>query len=103
MPDEAPKQASVPEIRQFEATVRGRVQGVNFRHHTRSRARALGLGGYVRNLPDGTVQVVAQGDEQALRKMLSWLHRGPMMANVRDVDVTWQNIQEPMDDFKVRI
>ncbi len=100
MPDEPPDQ---PEIRQFEAIVHGRVQGVNFRHHTRTQALALGLAGYVRNRPDGTVQVVAQGEERALSKMLGWLHRGPMLADVRKVDVTWQDGQESMGDFKVRI
>jgi acylphosphatase len=102
MPDQGPQQASA-ETRQFEATVHGRVQGVNFRYHTRVQARTLGLGGYVRNMPDGSVQVVARGEEQALRKMLSWLHRGPMLADVRKVDVIWQDAQGTTGDFEVRI
>lgn len=88
--------------RQFEALVHGRVQGVNFRHYTRAKARSLGLRGYVRNLPDGRVQVVAQGEERALRALLAWLHRGPSLAAVSHVDVSWQTPESTLDDFEVR-
>jgi acylphosphatase len=87
---------------QFTAIVRGRVQGVNFRYYTRAKARSLGLGGHVRNLPDGSVQVTARGEEQALRALLAWLHRGPPLADVSHVDVAWQPAQGPLSDFEVR-
>ncbi len=87
---------------QFEAIVHGRVQGVNFRYYTRAQARSLGLGGYVRNLPDGSVQVVAQGEEGALRALLAWLHRGPSLAEVTRVEVTWQAATAPWPSFEVR-
>lgn len=65
--------------------VRGKVQGVWFRASTREKALALHLQGFARNLPDGGVEVVALGEEQALDALESWLHRGPVMAAVSDV------------------
>jgi acylphosphatase len=96
------EQAPDGELRQIVAIVHGRVQGVNFRYHARARARSLGLGGHVRNLPDGSVEVVARGAEQPLRALLAWLHRGPSLALVSRVDVTWQAAAGPQGDFEVR-
>ena len=67
----------------------GRVQGVGFRWHTIHQAGALGLVGSVRNLPDGDVEVVAEGAEDALLGLLRFLHRGPTSARVDRVDVNW--------------
>ncbi len=71
------------------ATVHGVVQGVFFRQSTAVEASRLGIVGSVRNQPDGTVRVVAEGDEAALRDLLLWLHRGPERASVERVDVEW--------------
>jgi acylphosphatase len=76
--------------------VRGRVQGVWFRGTTREEARAGGLGGWVRNRPDGAVEAVFEGSAGAVRRMVSWCHRGPRMAEVRSVDVRWE---EPTGEF----
>lgn len=62
--------------------VSGRVQGVAFRFHTRDRARALGLDGWVRNLTDGRVEVLAAGADQALEDLYDWLGSGPILARV---------------------
>jgi acylphosphatase len=72
----------------IHAIVHGRVQGVNFRHYTAKEAGRLGLRGWVRNLPDGTVEVEAEGDTAALDTFLSWLHHGPPSARVDKVDTT---------------
>lgn len=66
--------------------VRGRVQGVFFRATTRDKARALGLDGYVRNLPDGRVEVLASGDAEDLESLERFLREGPQMARVDGVD-----------------
>ena len=66
--------------------VRGRVQGVGFRHHTKLRARELGLVGWVRNLPDGSVEVVAQGAAAELGRLADFLRVGPPSARVDAVD-----------------
>lgn len=67
--------------------VRGRVQGVWFRASTRREAEALGLRGWVRNEPDGSVSGVAQGEDAAVDALVAWLHRGPSGARVDAVEV----------------
>jgi acylphosphatase len=69
--------------------IRGRVQGVFFRVETRERARSLGLAGWVRNNPDGTVEAVFQGERDRVDSMLAWCRRGPAAARVEDVEVEW--------------
>lgn len=75
--------------RRLHAGVRGRVQGVGFRATTQHEARKLGLGGWVRNRTDGTVEVEAQGDTERLETFLAFLYRGPLGAFVEGVDVQW--------------
>lgn len=65
--------------------VQGRVQGVAFRAATRSRARELGIDGHARNLPDGSVEVVARGTPVALAALERFLHHGPTLARVDSV------------------
>jgi acylphosphatase len=69
--------------------VRGAVQGVFFRAGARDRARSLGLSGWVRNRPDGTVEAVFEGEGQRVESMVSWCRRGPQGAHVEDVEVEW--------------
>jgi acylphosphatase len=68
--------------------VRGAVQGVGFRYATVSRAGSLGLGGWVRNRPDGTVEAVFEGPRDRVDSMVEWCRRGPAGARVDGVDVT---------------
>lgn len=70
--------------------IRGRVQGVFFRAETRDRARSLGLAGWVRNVPDGTVEAVFEGDRERIDWMLAWCRRGPGLAEVDDIEVVWE-------------
>jgi len=81
--------------------VTGRVQGVFFRTETRDRARSLGLGGWVRNNGDGTVEAVFEGDEERVESMVEWCRRGPAGAEVEAVDV---EREEPVGEagFRVR-
>jgi acylphosphatase len=67
--------------------VSGRVQGVFFRASTRQRAELLGITGYVRNLPDGRVEVLACGEPAGVEALCSWLREGPPAASVTDVHV----------------
>ena len=69
--------------------VRGSVQGVFFRAETRDRARSLGLAGWVRNAPDGTVEAAFEGDDDRVESMVEWCRRGPSGARVDDVEVAW--------------
>jgi acylphosphatase len=70
--------------------VRGRVQGVFFRVETRDRARSLGLSGWIRNTPDGSVEAVFEGDRERIESMLAWCRRGPSLARVDDVQTEWE-------------
>jgi len=81
--------------------VSGRVQGVFFRVDTQREARSLGLVGWVKNLPDGRVEIVAQGDAEAVRALVEWSHLGPVRAEVTSVDISWEETQ-PMDGFSIR-
>ena len=71
-----------------ELRIVGRVQGVFYRASARARARVLGLTGYARNLDDGAVEVVAEGDEESLERLVAWCRIGPSAARVTRVDVT---------------
>ena len=68
--------------------VRGRVQGVFFRAETRARAESLGLSGSVRNLPDGSVEAVFEGNPERVESMVEWCRRGPAGASVEGVEVS---------------
>ncbi len=71
----------------IEARVYGKVQGVWFRKHTQEQARRLGLTGIVRNEPDGSVYVEAEGPEDKMRMFEEWLHRGSPLSRVERVDI----------------
>ncbi|OGO05512.1 MAG: hypothetical protein A2Y73_05975 [Chloroflexi bacterium RBG_13_56_8] len=89
-------------MKRFRAVVHGRVQRVNFRYYTRQTAQEMNLVGYVRNCWDGTVEVVAEGDPDALRKLISWLHRGPNLAQVSQVEIEWKSPLRDSQRFEVR-
>lgn len=85
------------------ARVRGRVHGVGFRFFVREVAGDLGVAGYVRNTPDGAVEVVAEGDEGRLARLLGLLKEGPRMAHVTDVDACWEEPTNAYDRFFVKV
>ncbi len=90
------------EVASLRATVRGRVQGVGFRDFVWRRARFLGLRGYVRNLPDGrSVEVVAEGEREALEQLLEYLREGPRAARVDEVEVQWDQPTNRYPDFAI--
>lgn len=74
--------------------IKGRVQGVWFRETTRREAVSLGVSGWVRNLSDGTVEVLAEGREDRMRDFVAWCNKGPSSANVKHImknEEEWQN------------
>jgi acylphosphatase len=87
---------------QVRLVVDGRVQGVFFRAATAQEARGLGLGGWVRNLPDGRVEIVAEGERRTLEMLLAWAHHGPPAARVTDVEVEWIEYVGKFKGFEVR-
>jgi acylphosphatase len=74
--------------RRVRVLVRGRVQGVFFRAESRARAESLDLAGSVRNLPDGAVEAVFEGDPERVESMVDWCRRGPEGASVEGVEVS---------------
>jgi acylphosphatase len=89
--------------KRLHAIVRGRVQMVGFRYFVVERARALGLSGWVRNGNDGaTVEVLAEGPEDALRRLEAALREGPRGARVDDLDAQWSGEIEGHEGFGVR-
>lgn len=90
------------ELARLSATVRGRVQGVLFRAFVSDHATALGLTGYARNMPDGTVEVEAEGERAWLEQLLEHLRRGPRKARVDGVDAAWSQGQGRFSRFETR-
>ena len=82
--------------------VSGWVQGVFFRSETRYEAKKRGVKGWVRNLPDGKVEAVFEGEEEAVRELIEYCKSGPPGARVRDVDVVWENYTREFKDFEIR-
>lgn len=82
--------------------VSGLVQGVFFRASTREQAKRLGVTGWVRNLPDGRVEIFACGEKSRLEALLEWLQEGPPHANVSGVEVEWREDDAEYADFEVR-
>lgn len=89
-------------MKTLHCVISGRVQGVFFRAWTRSQARELGVAGWVRNLPGGQVEVLAQGAEEVLSAFLELLHQGPPLARVDRVDRDYWDDAQPMTGFVVR-
>ncbi len=81
--------------------VTGRVQGVFFRDHTRRWAASLGLTGWVKNLWDGRVEVLAEGERTGLEALIARLRHGPPAASVEDIAVSWDGFRDEFEDFRI--
>ena len=88
--------------RRVHIVVRGRVQGVFFRASALEHAQQLGLRGWVRNRPDGAVELVAEGDAAAVASLVDWCHHGPPSARVESVDVRPDSSNEVLQGFRLR-
>lgn len=86
----------------WRITVSGRVQGVGYRAATQLEASRLGLTGYVRNLPNGDVEIVASGQTKLLETLVSWSRRGPVFARVDSVRVAQVVASETRSAFEIR-
>lgn len=88
-------------LAQAHVWISGRVQGVFFRHNTQQEATLRGVKGWVRNLPDGRVEAVFQGDRASVEEMVGWCHQGPPGAWVRDVEVLWEEPHSVLTGFRI--
>ena len=77
------------DIQRIEVFISGKVQMVMFRDFTKRKAETLGITGEVMNMTDGCVKVIAEGERSALEKLLKKLRKGPFLARVNSVDISW--------------
>lgn len=89
------------EQQQLRAIVHGRVQGVSFRYYTVQAANRLGLTGWIRNEPDRSVQVVAEGTQAQLDHLVEFLHVGSPHAQVEEIYIEWDDATYEFSDFKI--
>ncbi len=82
--------------------VSGRVQGVFFRATTRDEAREKGVTGWVKNLRDGRVEAIFEGEKEKVEEMIDFCHEGSRAARVEDVEVNWEDYQDEFSEFKIR-
>jgi acylphosphatase len=88
-------------MERVEISVRGRVQGVAFRWYTQQKAVSLGLTGWVRNRPDGSVRMVAEGPRRDLETFFDWTLRGPDHAHVEGHEISWCEAAGEFDGFLI--
>jgi acylphosphatase len=89
-------------MRRVRVVISGLVQGVFFRAYTKDEAERLGLTGWVRNLPDGRVEALFEGQEEAIEKMIQWCHQGSPASVVTKVEVAEEPWTGEFKDFKIR-
>lgn len=83
------------------AAISGRVQGVAFRFETQWAAERIGVRGWVRNRPDGTVEALFEGERERVEEMLAWCRRGPALARVAAVDIQWEDYRGDLAEFRI--
>lgn len=88
-------------IKQMKINISGQVQGVLFRAKAKKMAISLGLVGYVKNLNNGTVEIIAEGEEEDLKNFIEWAKHGPKLAQVEKVDVRWVNATGNCSNFQI--
>jgi acylphosphatase len=81
--------------------IHGKVQGVFFRATAKEKAQELELVGWVRNNPEGSVEIIAEGDREDLESYIAWCNSGPRNSRVDNVSVEWGNYEEEFENFKI--
>lgn len=89
-------------MKRVHVYIEGKVQGVFFRDSTRKQAERLGVEGWVRNLPDGRVEAVFEGQGEAVDELLTWAQTGPARARVERLEVDEQEPEGAFDGFEIR-
>ena len=92
------------EIKEVRAhlLISGRVQGVAFRYYTQDNAQSLGVKGWVRNCWDGKVEVIVEGEEGKVKKLINWCYQGPGSAIVEKVGIEWEKYRGEFNSFGIR-
>ena len=87
---------------EIHCVVSGEVQNVAYRAYVQDAATELKVAGYARNLKDGTVEIVAQGEPTLLKEFVEHLHEGSLLSKVEAVAVEWRSVKRELDDFSIR-
>ena len=87
--------------KQIHLIVRGRVQAVFYRASAQREAKRLGITGWVKNRPDGSVEIVAEGEEDQVKDFLSWAQHGPSTARVDKVETRWRSYTGEFAEFRI--
>ena len=88
-------------LKRIQVVVHGRVQGVFFRATAQREARQNGLTGWVKNRRDGAVEMVVEGEEDAVKDFLAWAQAGPSTARVDKVETKWRSYTGEFSDFRI--
>jgi len=86
---------------EMHCIVSGKVQNVAYRYYVQDAADELGVVGWVRNLSDGTVEILAQGEPDILKELVEYLNEGSLQAKVEGVDIEWREAKKVHDDFSI--
>jgi len=82
--------------------VSGRVQGIFFRENTKKKAEKLAISGWVKNLRDGRLEAIFEGDRENIEKMVNWAKKGPIWAKIDDFSLVWEDYLGQFKDFEIR-
>jgi acylphosphatase len=88
-------------IKCVQISIRGRVTGVYFRASAQREAKRLGITGWVRGRNDASIEILAEGEEDAIKELVSWSHHGPSAARVENVDVRYRSYSGDYSDFRI--
>ncbi len=88
-------------LKRIQLVVQGRVQGVFFRATAQREARQNALTGWVKNRKDGSIEMVVEGEEDAVKDFLAWANAGPSTARVDKVDIKWRSYTGEFSDFRI--
>ena len=82
--------------------ISGFVQGVFFRSNTQEKAKEIGVFGWIRNLGDGRVEAVFEGEKERVERIIEWAKRGPERSRVENVEIKWEEYKGEFEDFEIR-
>ncbi len=89
-------------MKKVHLIISGSVQGVFYRHNTNQVANRLGLKGFVRNLPNGNVEVIAEGNEEKLKELIEFCKKGPEAAYVENVNIEYEKPTKEFNTFSIK-
>lgn len=89
-------------MKRLHLKITGYVQGVFFRDNAKKKAKELGLKGYVKNLSDGSVEVVAEGEEKKLKELINFCRNNPGGSRVKSIKVSYEEVKNEFRDFEIR-